>query len=190
MDAFIGEIRAFPYNFTPEGWYECDGSYLSIAQDQILFAVIGTYYGGNGRTNFQLPNFTSRSSVPVSSGLQPGGMNYLLGDIGGWNGIVLSYMEMPAHSHVLTGASVSGAGLISKLVNEPTNTSYVSNVVVKTGATSGVPSKAYSNVTPANTTLAVESVSITGQNAAHNNMQPSLTMRYFINYDGVFPPRP
>ncbi len=189
MDAFIGEIRAFPYSFTPEGWFECDGSFISIAQYQVLFAVIGTFYGGNGRTNFQLPNFTSRSSAPVSSGLPPGGMNYITGDIGGWNGIVLNHLEMPVHNHVLTGATIAGAGLISKLENEPSSISYVSNLVVKTGATTGVPSKGYSNTTPANTTLADESISITGQNAAHNNMQPSLTMRYFINYDGFFPPR-
>lgn len=189
MDAFIGEIRAFPYGFTPEGWYECDGSYLDIAQDQILFAVIGTYYGGNGRTNFQLPNFTSRSSAPVSSGLQPGGEIYETGYIGGWNGIVLSTDELPAHSHVLTGATIPGVGLISKLENQPGNTSYVSNLVVRTTATTGVPSKGYSNTVPSDTNLAWESISLTGQNAAHNNMQPSLTMRFFINYDGVFPQR-
>lgn len=188
MDAYIGEIRAFPYNFTPEGWLPCEGGYVSISQYQALYAIIGTAYGGDGRVSMQLPDL--RGAACTGMGQMPGGNFYQWGYEGGSDHIYITHLTMPTHNHTLTGASVSGAGLISKLENEPTNTSYVSNVVVKTSATSGMPSKAYSNTTPANTTLAQESVSTTGQTMPHNNLQPSLVMTYFINYDGIWPPRP
>ncbi len=187
MDAYIGEIRAFPYNFTPQGWLPCEGAYVSINQYQALYAIIGTMYGGDGRVEMQLPDL--RGAAFVSSGQMPGGYFYPTGHEGGADHVYITQYTMPKHRHTLTGATIAGAGLISKLENEPTSASYVSNVVVKTGATTGVPSKGYSNTTPANTTLADESISVTGQTMSHNNMQPSLVMTYFINYDGIWPAR-
>lgn len=190
MDAFIGEIRAFPYNFTPLGWYYCNGQLLSVAEDQALFSIIFNMYGGDGRTNFRVPNLNG--AAPVSSGNQPGGSTYIEGMFGGQDTVQLYPDEMPVHNHLLSGATIPGIGLIAKLTNKASTNgdSYLSNVVVKTGATTGLPSRGYSNTTPANAALAYESMSIAGQNDAHINMQPFLAMRYFINYDGIYPQRP
>lgn len=190
MDAFIGEIRAFPYNFTPEGWYYCNGQLLSVVQNQLLFSIIYNMYGGDGRTTFRVPNLNG--AAPVSSGNQPGGSTYDEGMFGGMDTVQLYSDEMPAHIHVLSGATIPGIGLIAKLTNKASTNgdSYLSNVVVKTSATTGLPSRGYSNTIPANAALANESMSITGQYNAHENMQPFLAMRYFINYDGTYPQRP
>lgn len=190
MDAFIGEIRAFPYNFTPRGWLLCEGGYVAISDFTALYSIIGITYGGDGRVSMRLPNIQGRSLI--STGQSPVGSYYPWGYMGGADHIYITEHTMPAHPHVLSGATIPGTGLIAKLTNKASTTgdSYLSNVVVKTSATTGLPSRGYSNTTPANAALAYESMSLTGQTIPHNNMQPFLTMRYFINYDGIYPPRP
>ncbi len=186
MDAFIGEIRAFPFNFVPKGWLLCDGTilYLSNSPYNPLFNIIGTTYGGDGMSTMGLPNIKGRTCLCAVNTF-----SFYLGMMSGEQKVVLNQHTMPEHNHVLSGATVSGAGLMTKLTNQPAEGSYLSNAVVKTGATSGQPSMAYSNNDAPDTQLTNSAVSNVGSNQAHNNMQPSLVMRYFICYEGIFPSR-
>jgi len=100
MDPFIGEIRIFTGNFAPTGWFLCQGQLLPISAYQALFAIIGTFYGGNGTSNFQLPNLQGR--FPIGAGMSPSSQVYNLGQIGGVEQIVLTINNLPAHTHLAT----------------------------------------------------------------------------------------
>lgn len=100
MDPFIGEIRMFTGNFAPTGWFLCQGQLLPISAYQALFAIIGTFYGGNGTSNFQLPNLQGR--FPIGVGMAPSGQIYNIGQIGGVEQIQLTINNMPSHSHLAT----------------------------------------------------------------------------------------
>jgi microcystin-dependent protein len=100
MDPFIGEIRIFTGNFAPTGWFLCQGQLLPISAYQALFAIIGTFYGGNGTSNFQLPNLQGR--FPIGVGMAPSGQIYNIGQIGGVEQIQLTINNMPSHSHLAT----------------------------------------------------------------------------------------
>src|SRR5687768_18140456 len=99
MDPFVAEIRMFPFNFPPKGWAFCDGQLLPISQNTALFALLGTYYGGNGKSNFALPQLDG--SVPLGQGQGPGLEDYFLGQTGGTESVTLLQSEMPAHNHSL-----------------------------------------------------------------------------------------
>src|ERR1035438_3100711 len=106
MDPYLGEIRQFGFNFAPTGWFQCVGQTLAINQYTALFSIIGTYYGGNGTSNFQLPNL--QGFVPISQGQGSGLSNFVLGQSGGQAQHTLLTNEMPAHPHGLTAASAPG----------------------------------------------------------------------------------
>ncbi len=166
-DAFIGEIRPYSFNFPPRGWALCSGQLLPINQNQALFSLLGTTYGGNGTTNFALPNLNAR--VAVSEGTGPGLSTKSLGEVGGQAAITLSTNNLPAHNHGVATASSpttnSPAGALPATSAHPV---YDSNV---------------------NTTMASHVISPTGGSQPHDNMQPTLGINYSIALVGIFPSR-
>lgn len=208
MDPFIGEIRIFTGNFAPTGWFLCQGQLLSIASYQALFAIIGTYYGGNGTSNFQLPNLQGR--FPVGVGQAPSGQIYNLGQIGGVEQIQLTINNLPTHTHVAT-FSPSGGG--SPTVNVTINGSSATGTTTTPGGNylagtasggSGHSGQLYV-ASPAQNTLgaiAGVSASISGgtgggtvTNGVTGNSLPFaptplyVAFNYIIAYNGIFPTR-
>lgn len=169
---YVGEIRLFPYNFAPNGWFDCDGSLLSIAEYQVLFTLIGTTYGGDGTNTFALPDMRGR--VPIHMGQGTGLSSYTLGQMSGSESVTLTTANMPRHNHLMTVTS-SGA-----------NTG-VPGSTVELGAISG--DTLYSNDVAGVTAGAMAStaVSLTGGNMPHNNLMPTLTVRFCICWAGTFP---
>lgn len=187
MEPFIGEIRPMAIKFAPVGYLLCDGSEVPVSRYQALFAIIGNFYGGDGKTTFKLPNLAGK--VVLGAGQLTGGDNYTLAKAGGESDVTLTKDETPTHSHSSQGASVEA---VSKLLKVPTpNNTYLSNVVAKPtpDSTSGVLGRAYSN-TGANKALGVNTLSLSGESKPHTNMMPSLVINYCIAYDGIFPQRP
>lgn len=170
-DAFYGQIQIFGFAFAPRNWAFCNGATIPIQQNSALFTLIGNRYGGNGATNFQLPNLVNR--VAVSQGQGPGLRPYAIGQTAGANAVTLTTAEMPAHRHPLSAA------------NGPNN---------RTGApttgqalSSPVQSRTFrSGVTP-NADLSPQALSVTGQGNAHENRQPVMAMSYCICLQGEFP---
>ena len=119
-DQYVGEIRTFGFNFAPYGWFLCNGQTLSIQAYTTLFAVIGTYFGGNGTTNFQLPNL--QGSVPMHWGNAPSGSVYDLGELAGSTNVTLNSSQVPSHSHLLQVAENAG-----NRTSMPTPTTWLGN---------------------------------------------------------------
>ncbi|WP_216848901.1 phage tail protein [Pedobacter sp. L105] len=187
MDAFIGEIRAFGFNFNPQNWALCQGQILPIQQYSALFSILGVTYGGNGTTNFALPNI--QGTVLNSAGQLPGGQNYSLGEVGGAAGVTLATTEIQAHSHSFSGAAPAG-GPINE-VTVPVTGSYIANSFAKANANSGVVGRSYAPVNPApGATLNPTSIGIAGGSQPHNNMMPNVAINYCICLQGIFPSRP
>lgn len=176
-DAFLGEIRLFAGNFAPHGWFLCEGQLLPIAGNTALFSILGTNYGGNGTTNFALPDL--RGSVAVGQGTGNGLTPRSLGEKGGAASVTLSVDEMPGHLHIATGVAATGnsnspANAVWAQFATPTRPPVGKNLFASTPDTSMGP-------------LALQPA---GQSQPHNNMQPYLSLRFIICNDGMFPPRP
>ena len=169
-DPFVAEIRVFPFNFAPRGWAWCDGQLLPLSQNTALFSLLGTTYGGNGKSNFALPDLQGRA--PMHPGQGPGLALRDLGEIGGTETVTLLETEIPSHSH---GFNVSQADGISRV---PTGEQLATGIAVSMYAAPGsLVSLSPSALVPA------------GGNQPHNNMQPYLTFYFCIALQGVFPPR-
>jgi len=185
MDAFIGEIRAFGFDYTPDGWLSCNGQSVSIQQYSVLYAVIGSLYGPATGSTFTLPNIPGK--VLVGSGQLQGGQYYFVGDNQVAGEIIqLSPANMPAHSHCMDVA-ILNSNPWAGLVRMPENGAYISNFgtdtdPIKTG-------KGYAKVLTDIQTMAPGAVGSFGQQSpvGHDNMQPYLPLNYCINYDGFFP---
>jgi len=171
-DQFVAEIRIFPFNFPPKGWAFCDGQILPISQNTALFSLLGTTYGGDGKSNFALPNF--QGSAPMQQGQGPGLSQRFEGEVGGEQTVTLLQTEMPAHNH---GVLADGAGTLPG----PGNNAWGSGL--KTGPSIYSPSGA--NNVPMNPAA----LSIAGGNQPHNNMPPYLGLNFCIALQGIFPPR-
>lgn len=171
MDQFIGEIRIFAGTFPPKGWALCNGQILAISQNTPLFAVIGTTYGGNGTSTFQLPNLQGRA--PMHSGQGNGLTERVRGEAGGAETVALSSSQIPGHSHTVQVSSAVG-----------TETSPTGNFL----AASAVRSVGYDYA--ANTLMHGSSLGAAQAATAHNNMQPYLTLNFIIALQGEFPARP
>jgi microcystin-dependent protein len=172
-DPFVAEIRIFPFNFAPNGWAWCDGQLMPISQNTALFALLGTTYGGNGHTNFALPDLQGRA--PMHPGQGPGLSLYDLGQSGGSETVTLQTSEMPAHSHTLQGQAVPGDSA------SPADGTYARPI----GATP------YRAPAGANTAaMAPQALVPNGGDLPHNNMQPYLTCYFCIALQGIFPSRP
>ena len=174
---FVAEIRIFGCNFAPTGWAQCNGQLLPISQNTALFSLLGTFYGGDGKSTFALPNLTDSAPIHVG-GAQPGkGLStYDLGQVGGTSNVTLLESEMPAHSHAARASNQQGD------VQQPTATVSLAR---PNGALPFVPG----NPVPPLVAMAFQSLSPTGGSLPHNNMMPYTVLNYCIALQGVFPPR-
>ncbi len=181
-DAYIGEIRVFGFNFAPVGWMQCNGQTLAISQYSALFSIIGTYYGGNGQTTFQLPNF--QGNAPMDAGNGPGLTPRAVGETAGESQVTLTVSAIPAHNHTMN-AYQPQAG--TDLVSAPAANSRLSEEARTKPGLGAL--KAYSNIANPNTTLASTAVTVTGQSQPHPNAQPYLVLNFCICINGIFPSR-
>lgn len=170
---FVAEVRIFTGNFAPTGWAQCNGQLLPISQNTALFSLLGTTYGGDGKSTFALPNL--QGCAPMQAGQGPGLSLRDLGEIGGEQTVTLLQTEMPAHSHTVQAAA--GTGL-----NDPTNNVWASGA--KGFGAIYSPSGSGTNVQ-----MSPLATSIAGGNLPHNNMMPFLGLMFIIALQGVFPPR-
>ena len=161
-EPFLAEIRIMSFQFAPKGWAPCDGQLLPINQNQALFALLGTTFGGNGQTNFALPDLRGRVPIHV------GNSGHTLGERGGEAAHTLSLAELPAHPHPMQASSANGNNAVA-----------TANVLAAASGLYGPAS--------ALTTLEPSSVTSTGGSQAHQNMQPYLTLSFCIALQGIFP---
>jgi microcystin-dependent protein len=170
MDPYVGEIRVVPFNFQPKGWAFCDGQLLPLSQNTALFSLLGTTYGGDGKSNFALPNM--QGNVPIHAGQGPGLSLYDLGEEFGSDTVTLLQSEMPAHSHGFKAGS-------SLNQSTPNGFTLGQNVAIfKLGSP-----------TPTTTFMNPGMAGVIGSSFPHNNMMPYLTLNFIIALQGVFPPR-
>ena len=171
-DPFVAEIRIFPFNFAPKGWAWCNGQLLPLSQNTALFSLLGTTYGGDGKSNFALPNLQGRA--PMHPGQGPGLSLHDLGESSGSETVTLTQAEMPSHSHSLMANTTTG-----------TKSTPAGNSLARvSGATTYLP--------PAGAALAAmsdQAVAPAGSSQPHNNMMPYLTYYFNIALQGVYPPR-
>jgi microcystin-dependent protein len=169
-DPFVAEIRIFPFNFAPSGWAWCDGQLLPISQNTALFSLLGTTYGGNGKSNFALPDLQGRA--PMHPGQGPGLSLHDLGETGGSETVTLIESEIPSHSHSVRFSDNPGER------NNPAGNYYA-------------PPDSGRIHAPASslTSMAPQLLAPAGGDQPHNNMQPYLTFYFCIALQGVFPPR-
>ncbi len=181
-DQFLGEIRIFAFNFAPKGWAQCNGQLLPIPQNPNLFSLIGTIYGGDGKTAFGLPDL--EAAVPVhagSGGAGPGLMPYAIGQSGGTMNVDLLTDEMPAHTHALT--AYTGAGTTA----DPSD-GYPATGAWVSGTSFGVV-QSYATHAP-DTAMSADQAAVAGGQAVHNNLMPSLVLNFCIALQGTYPTRP
>ncbi|MCB1643493.1 MAG: phage tail protein [Xanthomonadales bacterium] len=170
-EPFIAEIRMFAGNFAPHGWAYCDGQLLPLSQNTALFSLLGTTYGGNGKSNFALPDLRGRT--PMQHGQGPGLSDRFLGESGGSAAVSLNEAQLPAHAHAWRAAE-DPADLQVPGPNRSMTRSSVN---------------AYAPA-PANANLAAEMLNPQGGNVPHNNRQPYLGLTFIIALQGVYPPSP
>ena len=173
MDPFLAEIRMFAGNFAPSGWAFCNGQLLPIAQNTALFALIGTVYGGNGTTNFALPNLGGAS--PMQQGQGNGLSMRQLGEQGGTTTVTLLTSEMPTHTHAPNAVAGDGAA------NSPVGATWAEVRVSRSHT------NLYSTAPNPNVAMNPMAVGVAGQSQPHNNMPPYLCVGFIIALQGVFP---
>jgi microcystin-dependent protein len=173
-DPFLAEIRIFPFGFAPRGWAACNGQLMPISQNTALFSLLGTTYGGDGRTTFALPDLMG--SAPMQQGQGPGLSERYLGEAGGEPAVTLLQPEMPMHNHALQafvgrGANTNAPGPAVTLSSSQGNFVYDS-----------APPNPAAQMYPG-------MLAPSGGNQPHNNLQPYLTLNFCIALQGIFPPR-
>jgi microcystin-dependent protein len=171
-DPFVAEIRIFPFNFAPRGWAWCDGQLLPLSQNTALFSLLGTTYGGDGKSNFALPDLQGRS--PMQPGQGPGLSLHDLGETGGSDTVTLLESEIPSHSHSIRAQNTPLGGSAIP-TNNSLNRPASGNLYDATGI--------------APVAMAPETIAPAGGDQPHNNLQPYLTFYFCIALQGVFPPR-
>jgi microcystin-dependent protein len=169
---FLAQITLFAGNFFPRGWAFCDGNVLAIAQNQALFALLGTTYGGNGQTTFALPDLRGRAAMHPGNG--PGLTPRVLGESNGEESHTLILSEMPAHNHPIATTTTDGNS------QTPAGTLLAKDTL---GGTTG-----FSTAAP-NTNMAPASIAVAGGGVPHNNLPPYLCLNYIIALQGIFPSR-
>ena len=177
-DQFVAEVRIFPFNFAPKGWAFCNGQLLPLSQNTALFSLLGTTYGGDGKSTFALPDMEGQA--PMHPGQGQGLSLRDLGQLGGSETVTLLDSELPAHTHsVQATAANANTEIPAGAVLGRGNFGFQGN----TGAVS-----LYSNDAP-NTNMSPQAMALAGGDQPHNNMQPYLTLSFCIALQGVYPPR-
>ena len=166
---YVGEIRMFAGNFPPNGWMFCEGAPLPISENEVLFQLIGTTYGGDGEETFNLPNLASR--VPIHMGTGPDGTTYQIGEMAGTEQETLTVQQIPNHSHPLTASATAGTG------QSPIGT---------TLAQPGTGIQLYYEGQP-NSNMNAQAITPAGGSQPHENTQPFLCINFIISLFGVFP---
>ena len=179
MDPFVAEIRIFPFNFPPKGWAFCNGQLLPISQNTALFSLIGTFYGGDGKSTFGLPNL--QGMTPMFYGQGPGLSLHDIGETGGEETVTLLTTEIPAHGHTVNATTSKG------------NTDQPSGSLLGEGQSSVQEATGAMNYYTAQTSPLVQMnpavTGVAGGGFPHNNLMPYLTLNFCIALQGVFPPR-
>lgn len=166
---YLGQIDIFGFNFAPRGWAQCTGTILPITQNTALFALIGTFYGGNGTSTFALPDLRSRTPIGYDN-------NFPIGEMAGVENVTLTNAEMPQHTHLVGANSGNGDGV------------QIDGNIFAQAQRQGTADKAYGPAANA-VTLNAGSVSLVGGNQSHSNIQPLLAVNFCIATSGIFPPR-
>jgi microcystin-dependent protein len=172
-DPFVAEIRIFPFNFAPTGWAWCNGQLMPISQNTALFSLLGTTYGGDGKSTFALPDLQGRAAMHPGQG--PGLSLHDLGETGGSETVTLLESEIPAHAHVARVSNQQGD------IQQPSPTTSIGRPV---GAVPFVPGP-----NPPFVSMSDPGLAPAGGDQPHNNLQPYLTLYFNIALQGVFPPR-
>lgn len=168
MAPYVGEIRMFAGNFAPNGWMFCEGAPLAISENEVLFQLIGTTYGGDGQNTFNLPNLASR--VPIHMGTGPSGTTYQLGEMAGTEQETLTIQQIPSHTHPYTASTAAAAS------DAPSD-----KVLGQSGQ------RAIYTEDTTTTALAPNSIGPAGGSQPHENTQPFLCINFIISLFGVFP---
>lgn len=207
MQGYIGEIKGFGGNFAPRSWAFCDGQLIAISSNTALFSIIGTIYGGDGRTTFKLPDLRGR--VAIHQGQHPGGYNHILGSVGGEEEVTLNILEMPQHNHAAavqaSMAALTGSATATMYVNNTTSDGsepdnmflgqegggsglYATNKDSSSTLNAGAIDVDTSNM---GVTIAGMQVTIglTGGSQPHENMPPFQTISWIICLEGIYPSR-
>lgn len=172
MDPFVAEIRIFPFNFAPTGWAFCDGQLLPLSQNTALFSLLGTTYGGDGKSTFALPNM--QGNAPMHPGQGPGLSLHDLGETGGEQTVTLLETEIPSHSHSVGAQNIALGG-----------------VATPAGNTLNRPASGnlYNLASPSPVAMSPQAIMPVGGDGPHNNLQPYLTLNFCIALQGVYPQR-
>jgi microcystin-dependent protein len=165
---YVGEIRLIGFNFAPVGWMLCQGQTLPISENEVLFQLIGTTYGGDGEATFQLPNLQSR--VPIHMGTAPSGTTYQIGEMAGVENVTLSVQQIPAHPHLMTGST--------DIANSPNPGN---SILARSPQTN-----AFINADPG-PQMSNQFLSPAGGSQPHENLQPFLCINFIISLFGIFP---
>lgn len=168
---YVGQIAYVAFNFAPQGWAECNGQLLPISENEVLFALIGTTYGGDGQTTFALPD--TRGRIILGNGQGPGLSNYTIGEKGGSESVNLNINQMPSHSHS-----------VNAVLAEGNDSSPTGNLPANTNASD----KEYSSATP-DTVMGSQMLQTTGGNLPHENRPPFIALKCIIAVQGIFPSR-
>lgn len=171
---FTGEIRLFPYGFPPAGWAYCAGQLLSTRQNQALFALLGTNYGGNGVTTFALPDMRGRALIGTGTG---GGATYVQGQLGGFENVTLISNQIPSHSHLW------------QVTRDAGDTSAPASNYFAGSRSNGQPAAAYAGTLTTAVPMASTTIGLGGGSQPHTNMQPYIVLAYCIALRGIFPSR-
>ena len=180
-DPFVAEIRIFPFNFPPKGWAFCDGQLLPISQNTALFSLLGTFYGGDGKSTFALPDMQGNAATCQGQG--QGLQAWFLGEEQGSQTVTLLQSEIPVHTHFLSATSTAGNGTAAANAQlaKGFKGNLQSSITAKMYSTAGSPQP--------NSMMSPQVLSPTGSSFPHNNMMPYLTLNFCIALQGIFPPR-